>query len=318
MFPKEVGRDRSWTDWIQLRGCHGPCPVTFFLKNNQRMALTESPMMATSPLFSATITTGHLRQTYIGAPSEYFPYSNTTNTTCILIIVITNQHHVLSQHNQSPTMLHTRSMFQANHITHAPVLEVMSRGHHKDLRGFRSASFGTIQNTSLLIICSFYYHMLFTITPYMFMFCFCINTPVCCMYFASLNINLATYFSLTHSCLLKLLLGSTLDSPTPSRPPKFEASIKRVAQPTSWSQRLARLRTQHLRPNSELNSIFKLNLSCYGNTRQEEDPSVIQHYARRIFDSRILWTSGGSPRIHLLWLRPIQALQLWPEPVSIW
>ena len=38
--------------------------------------------------------------------------------------------------------------------------------------------------------------MLFTITPYMFMFCFSINTPVCCMYFASSNINLATYFSL--------------------------------------------------------------------------------------------------------------------------
>ena len=65
------------------------------------------------------------------------------------------------------------------------------------------------------------------------MFCFSINTPVCCMYFASLNINLATYFSLTCSCPLKLLLGLTLDSPTPSRPPKFKASIKRAAQPTS-------------------------------------------------------------------------------------
>ena len=107
----------------------------------------------------------------------------------------------LPQHNQSPTMLHTCSMFQANHIAHAPVLEVMSRGHHKDLQGFTSASIGTLRNTSLLIICSFHYHMLFTITPYMFMFCFCINTPVCCMYFASLNINLATYFSLTRSCL---------------------------------------------------------------------------------------------------------------------
>ena len=56
----------------------------------------ESPMMATSPLFSATITTGHPRRTYIGALSEYFLHSATTNTTCILIIVITNQHHVLS------------------------------------------------------------------------------------------------------------------------------------------------------------------------------------------------------------------------------
>ena len=36
----------------------------------------------------------------------------------------------LPQHNQSPTMLHTHSMFQANHIVHAPVLEVMSRVHY--------------------------------------------------------------------------------------------------------------------------------------------------------------------------------------------
>ena len=65
------------------------------------------------------------------------------------------------------------------------------------------------------------------------MSCLYINTPVCCMYFASSNINLATYFSLTRSCLLKLLLSSTPDSPTPSGPPKFEASSKRAAQPTS-------------------------------------------------------------------------------------
>jgi len=47
----------------------------------------------------------------------------------------------LPQHNQSPTMLHTHSMFQANYIAHAPVLEVMSLGHHKDLWGFTLASF---------------------------------------------------------------------------------------------------------------------------------------------------------------------------------
>jgi len=76
--------------------CHGLCSVTFFPKNNQRTAPMESPMMATSPLFSATIFTGHPRRTYIGALSEYFLYSDTTNKTCILIIVITNQHHVLS------------------------------------------------------------------------------------------------------------------------------------------------------------------------------------------------------------------------------
>jgi len=182
--------------------CHGPCSVTFFPKNNQRMAPMESPMMANSPLFSATITTGHPRRTYIGAPLEYFPYSDTTNTTCILIIVITNQHHVLStaaqpQPHHAPHTFHVPGRSHRAHTS----LEVMSLGHHKDPRGFMSASFGTIQNTSPLAICSFFYHMLFTITPYMFMFCLCINTPVCCMYFASLNINLATYFSLTHSRL---------------------------------------------------------------------------------------------------------------------
>jgi len=190
--------------------------------------------MAASPFFSATITTGHPRRTYIGAPSEYFLHSATTNKPAFLSLSLpTSTMCFLPQHNQSPTMLHTCSMFQANHIAHAPVLEVMSRGHHKDLQGFMSASFGTTRNTSLLVICSFYYHMLFTIPPYMFMFCFSINTPVCCMYFASSDINLATYFSLTRSRLLKLLLGSTPDSPTPSGPPKFEASIKRAAQPTS-------------------------------------------------------------------------------------
>jgi len=214
--------------------CHGPCSVTFFPKNNQRMAPTESPMMAASPLFSATITTGHPRRTYIGAPSEYFLHSATTKTTCILIIVITNQHHVLSttaqpQPHHAPHTFHVPGQSHCAHTS----LEVMGRGHHKDLQGFTSASFGTIQNTSLLVICSFYYHMLFTITSYMFMFCLYINTPVCCMYFTSSNINLATYFSLTCSRLLKLLLGSIPDSPTLSRPPKFEASSKRAGQPTS-------------------------------------------------------------------------------------
>ena len=196
--------------------------------------------------------------TFVGLISEL--RRNTPSTTLppkqpafLSLSLPTSTMRFLPQHNQNPTMLHTCSMFQANHITHAPVLEVMSRGHHKDLWGFTLASFGTIWNTSLLVICSFYYHMLFTLTPYMFMFCFCINTQVCCMYFASSNINLATYFSLTRSHLLKLLLGSIPDSPTLSRPPKFEASIKRAAQPTSWSQCLARLRTQHLHPNSELN-----------------------------------------------------------------
>ena len=159
---------------------------------------------------------------------------------------------------QSPTMLHTHSMFQANHITHAPVLMVMGLGHHKDLREFESASFGTLQSTSLFVICSILQpYALLNISLYVYVF-LCINTPVCCMYFASLNINLAIHFSQLTLICLKLLLGSTPDSPTPSGPPKFKASIKRAAQPTSWSQCLARLWTRHLCLNSELNTGWKL------------------------------------------------------------
>jgi len=161
----------------------------FFLKNNQRMAL----MMANSPLFSATITTGHPCQTYIGAPSEY---SNTTNKPAFLSSPLqTSTMCYIPQHNQSPTMLHTRSMFQANHIAHAPVLEVMGLGHHKDLWGFESASFGTLRSTSLFVICSILKpYALLNVSLYVYV-CLYINTPVCCMYFASSNINLATYFS---------------------------------------------------------------------------------------------------------------------------
>jgi len=49
-----------------------------FQKNNHRMALTEPLMMATSPLFSATLTTSQPRQTYIRPPSEFILYSVTT------------------------------------------------------------------------------------------------------------------------------------------------------------------------------------------------------------------------------------------------
>jgi len=168
----------------------------FFPKNNQRSTLTESPMMAASPLFSATFTTGHPRRTYIRALSEFFPTP----------IPPTNLHSyhchyqpapctTLPQHNQSPTMLHTPSMSQANHIAHAPVLKVMGLGRHKDLRGFESASFGTLRSMSLFVICSILKpYALLTISLYVHVF-LCINTPVFCMYFASSNINLATYFS---------------------------------------------------------------------------------------------------------------------------
>jgi len=98
----------------------------FFPKNNQRMALTEPPMMAASSLFSATITISHPCWTYIGAPSEYFPYSDTTNTTCILIIVITNQHHVLSTAAQ-PEPHHAPHTFHVPGQSHCACTS--SRGH---------------------------------------------------------------------------------------------------------------------------------------------------------------------------------------------
>jgi len=83
-------------------------------------------MMAASPLFSATITIGHPRRTYIRAPLEYFPYSNTTNKTCIFIIVITNQHHVLST-TARPEPHHAPHMFHVPGQSHHA--RTSSRGH---------------------------------------------------------------------------------------------------------------------------------------------------------------------------------------------
>jgi len=210
--------------------CHGPCLVTFFLKNNQRMAPTEPLMMATSPLFSATITTSHLRQTYIGAPSEYFLHSATTNTTCI-------------HYQPAPRAFYHSTTTAPPCSTHVPCSRPITSCMHQS----RGHELRSPQGPARIYVSILRHHpeykspcymfillpYAFTITPFMFMFCLCINTPVCCMYFASSNINLATYFSLTRSHLLKLLLGSTSDSPTPSGPPKSEASIKRAAQPTS-------------------------------------------------------------------------------------
>jgi len=137
----------SWK-WINISHCHGPCSVTFFQKNNHWTALTESLMMATLPLFSATLTTSHPHQTYIRPPSEFILYSNTTNKSSFLLLPLpTSTTRYLPQHNQSPTMLHTCSMLWANHIVHTPVIEVMGFGHHKDLWGFESALFGVTTST---------------------------------------------------------------------------------------------------------------------------------------------------------------------------
>jgi len=107
------------------------------------------------------------------------PYSDTTNIPAFLSLPLpTSTMCHLLQHNQSPTTLHTRSMSQTNHIAHAPVLEVMGLGCHKDLRRFESASFGTLWSTSLFIICSILQpYALLTISLYVHAF-ICINTQV--------------------------------------------------------------------------------------------------------------------------------------------
>jgi len=129
------------------------------------------------------------------------PYSDITNQTCILIIVITNQHHVLS----------TAAQPQPHHAPHTFHVPGQSHHTHTSSRGHESRS---PQGPARIYISILQHHpeyespcymfillpYAFTITPFIFMFCLCINIPVC-MYFASSNINLATYFSLTRSRL---------------------------------------------------------------------------------------------------------------------
>jgi len=105
-----------------------------------------SLMMADPPLFSATITTSHPHQTYIGAPSEYFLHSNTTNKTCIPIIVITNQHHVLStaaqpESHHAPHTLHVPGQSYRTHTS--------SRGHgSRSPQGLARISVGILWHPS--------------------------------------------------------------------------------------------------------------------------------------------------------------------------
>jgi len=164
-------------------------------KKNHQTALKESLMMATLPLFSATLTTSHPCRTYIGPLSEFILYSDTTNKSSLLLLPLpTSTTCYLPQHNQSPTTLYTCSMLKANHITHTPVLEVMGFGRHKDLQGFESALFGILQSMSLFVIWS----ILLPYSPKYLLICLCLylyKYSSCSMYFASSNINLATLFS---------------------------------------------------------------------------------------------------------------------------
>jgi len=124
-----------------------------FWKNNHRTALTEPLMMATSPLFSTTLppASSDLYRTSIGIHPLLCHYQKTI----ILIIAIANQHHTLSTAaHLEPHQLHTHSMSQAYHITHGPVLKVMSFSRHKTFWGFESALFGIHWSTSLFVRCS--------------------------------------------------------------------------------------------------------------------------------------------------------------------
>jgi len=153
-------------------------------------------MMGDSPLFSATITTGHPHQTYIGAPLEYFLHSAITNKTCIPIIAITNQHHVPSTAAQ-PEPHHTPHTFHVPGQSYRACTS--SRGHgSRSPQGLARISVGILRHPLEYESPHYMFILLpyaLQINPYMFMFCLCINTPVCCMYFTSSNINLATYFS---------------------------------------------------------------------------------------------------------------------------
>jgi len=175
--------------------------------------------------------------------------------TYILIIAITNQHHVLSTAAQ-PEPHHAPHTFHVSGQSYHACTS--SWGHGSWLpQGLARIWVSILQHPSKYESFCYMFHSTTICSPKYLLICLClslINTPVCCMYFSSLNINLAIYFSQLNLICLTLLLGSTPDSPTSSGPPKFKASIKRVAQPTSWSQRLARLRTRYLHPNSELNT----------------------------------------------------------------
>jgi len=130
------------------------------------------------------------------------PYSNTTNKTCILIIVITNQHQVLSTAAQ-PQPHHAPHTFHVPGQSHHT--RTSSRGHEsRSPQGPVRIYVGILRHHPEYESPCYMFILLpyaFTITPFIFMFCLCINIPVCCMYFISLDINLATYFSLTRSRL---------------------------------------------------------------------------------------------------------------------
>jgi len=125
-----------------------------FQKNNHRMAPTESLMMATSPIVQYNPYHQPALLDLYWTSVRIHPLLCYHQKTIILIIAIANQHHALSTTaHLEPHQLHTYSMSQAYHTTHAPVLEVMSFGRHKVFRGFESALLGIHWSTIFFVIC---------------------------------------------------------------------------------------------------------------------------------------------------------------------
>jgi len=139
-------------------------------------APTESLMMATSPIVLYHPYHQPAHQTYIRPLLEFILYSATTSKSSFLSLPLpTSTMRYLPQHNQSPTTLHTHSMLPAYHTTHAPVLEVMGFGHHKDFWGFESAPFGILRSMSLFVICSILLPYAFQDNSLYVYVSFCIN-----------------------------------------------------------------------------------------------------------------------------------------------
>jgi len=152
-------------------------------------------------------TTSQPRWTYIGPPLEFILYSSTTTSksSFLSLPLPTSTTCYLPQHNQSTTKLHTCSMLQAYHTTHAPVLKVMGFGRHKVFQGFGSALFGIHRSTSLFVICSISLPYTFQDNSLYVYVLFLYRYSSCSMHFTCSNINLASLSSYLALVCLKLL-----------------------------------------------------------------------------------------------------------------
>jgi len=177
-------------------GCHGPCSVTFFLKNNQRMAPTESPMMATSPLFSATLTIGHPHWNYIRPLSDFIPYSDTTNKSAFLSLPLPTSTMRYSTAAQ-PEPHHAPHTFHVSGQSYCA--RTSSRGHGFRLpQGLARIWVSILWHPSEYESFRYMFHSTTICSPDYLLICSCLylyKYSSCSMYFASSNINLATYFS---------------------------------------------------------------------------------------------------------------------------